>query len=288
MYRVRVKAIGVYRNLLGRDEVTLNFSRECTVRDVLESLRKSYRQLENELILTNNGVRNSLVLLNDTEISALDGLSTKIKDGDTLILLPTLHGGSEEVVYEVPSWDYLHHLLINLADKIKQSNFKPDIIIGVARGGWPPARILSDLLDNPNIASIKVEFYLDIYKTMEAPAITQYPDVDIRNKRILVVDDVADSGRSLQLVRSWLLEKGASEVRICTIYYKPWSVIKPDYYAKETKAWVIFTWEIKESIKKIAKKLLESGYNAERIKEKLIEIGISPLYVNKFVGEAVE
>ncbi|MDQ1280153.1 MAG: uncharacterized protein QG670_1416, partial [Thermoproteota archaeon] len=75
--------------------------------------------------------------------------------------------------FEIPSWNHIYELLIELAGKLKESGFKPDVIVGISRGGWVPARILSDLLENPNIANIKVEFYLDIYKTAEKPTVTQ-------------------------------------------------------------------------------------------------------------------
>jgi hypoxanthine phosphoribosyltransferase len=175
--------------------------------------------------------------------------------------------------------------LIEIADDIKKSGFKPDIIVGVARGGWPPARILSDFLNNPNVANIKVEFYVDVYKTVEAPLITQPISVPVNGKRILVVDDVADSGKSLKMVRETLLENGAIDVKIATIYYKPWSIVKPDFYAKSTKAWVIFPWERYETIKKLGEKLKGEGKTLGEIEAELIKIGLQPIIVKRFVKE---
>ncbi len=64
--------------------------------------------------------------------------------------------------FEVPSWDDVYNGCLELADKIKKSSFKPEVIVGVARGGWIPARILSDLLCNTYVASMRVEFYKDV------------------------------------------------------------------------------------------------------------------------------
>ncbi|MEM2851359.1 MAG: phosphoribosyltransferase [Candidatus Bathyarchaeia archaeon] len=175
--------------------------------------------------------------------------------------------------------------MIELADEIKKNGFKPDIIVGVARGGWPPARILSDFLNNPNIANIKVEFYMDVYKTVEAPVITQPISVPVDGKRILVVDDVADSGKSLKMVRETLLENGATDVKIATIYYKPWSIVKPDFYAKTTEAWIIFPWERYETIKKLGEKLKNEGKTLSEIEAELIKIGLQPIIVKRFVKE---
>ena len=66
--------------------------------------------------------------------------------------------------YVAPSWDEIYAMLVNLAIKIKQSGFKPDLIVGVSRGGWAPGRILSDLLANTHTANIKIEFYVGINK----------------------------------------------------------------------------------------------------------------------------
>lgn len=194
-------------------------------------------------------------------------------------------GAQKKVRYEVPPWDLIYQLLVKIADKIKKSGFNPEIIVGVARGGWPPARVLSDLLENPNLANVKAEFYLDIYKTIEKPRITQPISTSVKGKGVLVVDDVADSGKSLKLVREHLLREGASEVRICTLYYKPWSIVTPDYYMKKTEAWVIFPWERRESVRKIGQKLRAEGKSLEEIEAELIKIGLAPPLVKKFVKE---
>ncbi|MEM3356260.1 MAG: phosphoribosyltransferase, partial [Candidatus Bathyarchaeia archaeon] len=159
-----------------------------------------------------------------------------------------------EIEFEVPTWTQIYNMLLNLAQKIRKSGFKPDIIVGVSRGGWPPARVLSDLLCNANLANVKAEFYLGVAETKEKPVLTQPVSVDVSGKRVLVVDEIADTGKSLQLVKEHIIERGAAEVVVVTVYYKPWSVIKPDYYEKETRCWVVFPWEIKETVRKIVKK----------------------------------
>ncbi len=189
------------------------------------------------------------------------------------------------IKYDVPTWEDIYEFLIELAERIGQSGFKPDIIVGVARGGWPPARILSDFLQNPNLANIKAEFYVDIYKTTEEPRITQPISASVKGKNVLVADDVADSGKSLELIRKHLLEEGASNVRICTIYYKPWSIVIPDYYAKKTDAWVVFPWERKEASAKIGQKLKNEGKSLKEIENTLVKIGIKRQHVRHFIKD---
>lgn len=190
--------------------------------------------------------------------------------------------------FEVPTWNQIYNMLLNLAEKIRKSGFNPDIIVGVSRGGWPPARVLSDLLGNPNLANVKAEFYLGVAETKEEPVLTQLVSMEVAGKRVLVVDEIADTGKSLRLVKEHIVEQGATEVKIATVYYKPWSVIKPDYYEKETSCWVVFPWEIKETIRKIVKKCGKKGESLEKEKAKLVKAGVSPRLVKRFLKEVFE
>jgi len=102
--------------------------------------------------------------------------------------------------FEIPTWK-IYALLLDLADQIRKADFNPDVIVGVARGGWSPARIMSDLLENPELANVKAEFYLGVAKTKSEPVITQPVSVSVRGKKVLIVDDVANTGKSMRLVR---------------------------------------------------------------------------------------
>ena len=192
---------------------------------------------------------------------------------------------ASEFEFEIPSWHQIYELLLNLASTVRKSGFEPEIIVGVSRGGSPPARVISDLLENPNIANVAAEFYVDVAETKGKPVITQPVSVSVKGKRVLVVDDVADTGESLRLVRSHLEEQGATEVKTATIYYKPWSVIIPDYYEKETSSWVIFPWERKETVRKIVEKYKRQGKSVDEAKEKLVSSGLERKLVERFIQE---
>jgi len=195
---------------------------------------------------------------------------------------------SKEIEFEAPTWSQIYRMLLQIAEKIRRDNFKPDIIVGVSRGGWPPARILSDFLENPNLANVRVEFYVGVAETKGEPMLTQPVSVKVAGKKVLVVDEVADTGKSLQLIKEHLRAEGASEVRIATIYLKPWSTVKPDYYARETSRWIVFPWEIKETIRKIVQKCGEKGEFLEQKIEKLVDAGLSRRLVKRFLREILE
>jgi len=193
-----------------------------------------------------------------------------------------------ELEFEIPSWDQIYELLLNLATRVRRNGFKPDVIVGVSRGGWPPARVISDLLGNPRLANVTAEFYVGVAETKGKPIITQPVSVSVKGKKVLVVDDVADTGESLRLVRAHLGVQGATEVKIATIYYKPWSVIIPDYYEKETSSWIIFPWERKETVKKVVEKYKRQGKTVDEAKEKLVRSGMNRKLVERFLQEIFE
>lgn len=195
---------------------------------------------------------------------------------------------SQKLEFEVPTWNKIYTMLLRLAQEIKKDSFKPDIIVGVSRGGWPPARVLSDLLDNPNLANVKVEFYLGVAETKGEPTLTQPVSVNVAGNKVLIVDEVADTGKSLKLIKEHLAKEGATEVKIATIYYKPWSIITPDYYAKETSRWIVFPWEVKETIRKIIKKCREKNKPLEEEMVRLVRAGLSKKLVDRFLKEVLE
>ena len=189
--------------------------------------------------------------------------------------------------FEVPTWNRIYTMLLNQAEKIRQSGFKPNVIVGVTRGGWIPARVLSDFLEVPDLVTIRVEFYLGVAETRNEPVLTQGVSASVKGKKVLIVDDVADTGKSLQLAREHVLRQGAAEVRIATVYRKPWSVITPDYYEAETSCWVVFPWETKETIRKIVGKNRDkSAIGAETAK--LVKAGLPKQLADRVLKEVFE
>ena len=176
--------------------------------------------------------------------------------------------------YLAPSWDRIYELLLDIALQIRGSGFKPDYIVGVSRGGWAPGRILSDLLENTHTVNIKIEFYLGIGKTSRNPVVTQPLGEDITKKYVLVVDDVSDTGRSMKVAMDHMIAKGAAGVKTATIYYKPKSIFKPDFFAESTDEWIIFPWERLEATKLLVQDARSKGNGIDSVQKALKECGI--------------
>jgi len=180
----------------------------------------------------------------------------------------------DKMKFIAPTWDEIHKLVIQLAKKIKQSNYEPEVIVGIARGGWIVARLLSDLLEVPEIASIRIVFYKDVAEISRSPVITQPVSTSVRGKKVLVSDDVSDTGSSLNAAVKHLIEENAAEIRVATIHVKPWTTFIPDYYVVKTDAWIIYPWEPYETIKSLTTRWIKYGLNYDDIKEKFLKIGI--------------
>jgi uncharacterized protein len=190
--------------------------------------------------------------------------------------------------FEAPTWSQIHHMLLHQANRIRTCGFQPDVIVGVSRGGWVPARVLSDLLENSNLASVKVECYTGIGEASEAPKLIQELVADVAGKRVLVVDEVADTGKSLKLVLQHIKRRSPHEVKAATLYCKPPSVLKPDFYEKETSSWVVFPWELKETVRKINQTHKGNPANLKRELEKLAASGVPKRLIARFQNDSVE
>lgn len=149
------------------------------------------------------------------------------------------------------TWSDVQQLSYKLCDQIIKEKFKPDVIVGIMRGGWVPARIILDMLDVELLAALEIKFYKGLGEVRERPVLTQPLVVNIRDKKVLIVDDVIDTGKSISIAVETLKLYGPSQVKIAALVVKPWSILNPDYYALKSDAWVIFPWEIRETVKEI-------------------------------------
>ena len=174
-------------------------------------------------------------------------------------------------------------LCMELADKILESDFSPETMVAIHRGGMIVARYLSDLLDIRDIRAVRVEHYVGTDRGELARVVEPVP-TRLDGRRVLVVDDVADTGESLAVAREHVAEMGAEEVKTAVLHYKPWSKIKPDFYVVETDAWVVYCWEYAETARHLFSKLTSEGFSREEALRIIMEEAGVPEKVVRWVG----
>ena len=179
------------------------------------------------------------------------------------------------------SWEEVQRLAEKVAEKVRASGFRPDVVVAISRGGFDPARILCDQLAIQRLASLQVEYYTGVDQRRGAPEIIFPLNSDVPELKVLVVDDISDSGHSLKASKDHVLERGASEVRVATLHVKPWSNFRPHYYAEEVEAWVVYPWEPWETLRWMAERFRGEGLDPTEVRRRLIKNGFDPDLVER-------
>lgn len=136
-----------------------------------------------------------------------------------------------------------------LAQAVADDGYEPDIVLSIARGGVFVAGGLAYALDCKNIHLVNVEFYTGVGTTLDMPVmLAPVPNViDFSDKKVLITDDVADTGKTLKLVRDFCLDTVA-EVRSAVIYEKSHSLVQCEYVWKRTDDWINFPWSVQPPV----------------------------------------
>lgn len=144
---------------------------------------------------------------------------------------------------EVLSYEGFGVAIRDLAQTVVDSGYEPDWLVAIARGGLVVGGALAYAMGHKNVVTVNVEFYTGIDERLDVPV--ELPPVlnldDIANRRVLIVDDVADTGETLKLVVE-KCKRACSEVRSAVLYEKPRSIVNADYVWKHTDRWIDFPW----------------------------------------------
>ena len=169
------------------------------------------------------------------------------------------------------SWDEAYRLGKAVARKIKESGYEPDLVIGVARGGLVPARIVCDFLLKKDLACVKVEHW-GIASTLGTAKIKYPLPIDVTGKKLLVVDDVADTGDTYAVLMEYLKEKNPLEVKTAVLQYKTSSTFVPDYWGEKQEdwKWIIYPWGLYEDLVGFIERVLEKPMTHEGIRKDLM------------------
>lgn len=141
------------------------------------------------------------------------------------------------------TFDEFKQDIVPFAKKIKE-DFNPEALVAVARGGLTLTHALSTCLDNRNAFALNSVHYDDT-KKLDTIKIWNIPDLS-NFKRVLIVDDIVDSGDSLNAIKQEILKLYPHlDVRLAVIFYKQTAIIQPDYMVKQAKQWIDFFWDVR-------------------------------------------
>jgi len=148
-----------------------------------------------------------------------------------------------EPVREILSYEEFGEAVQELARQVAESGFEPDLVLAVARGGLGLAMGLGYALDVKNLWTVNVEFYTGVDERLDVPImLPPTPDaVELSGLKVLIADDVADTGKTLEIVQQFCAGHVA-EARTAVIYEKPRTVIRPDFVWRRTDRWIDFPW----------------------------------------------
>ncbi len=175
------------------------------------------------------------------------------------------------------------------------SDFKPDVIIGMSRGGLVPARILSDMNLIKDLFAIKTEHW-GLTATVDGEAVMKYGlNVSVERRNVLVVDDITDTGQSMKLAYDYAMTLKATKVKTATMLHIAHSKFVPDFYGEEISedkwTWFIFPWNIYEDLTNLTGKLKIKDSSIEDIGRMLLEtydLKVENETLNKILNQMVK
>lgn len=177
---------------------------------------------------------------------------------------------SEKFECEVMDWGLFYSLSKEVARKIIGSGYRPDFVVGLARGGWVLSRVLCDFLEVKDLVSLKVEHW-GVTAHPDGKARLKYPfEIDLTGRRVLVVDDITDTGDSMIIATDYVKTLNPEEVRTAALRHITGSKFTPDFYGDEiTWRWVIFPWNYTEDMCNIIPKVAGEHLDTREIRRRL-------------------
>jgi hypothetical protein len=175
--------------------------------------------------------------------------------------------------YEYISWNRFYHLCGVLYRRIQASGFAPDLIIAITRGGYPLARVMADYFGLMDLVSLKIEHYQG--PSRQDQTIVPYPlPLSITGRRVLLVDDVSDSGDTFEAAFAELARHGEPAIlRTAVLHHKQTSRYTPDYHARRVLKWrwITYPWAVVEDLGAVASGMRPRPIDAAELEQRLVD-----------------
>ncbi|KYH27518.1 xanthine phosphoribosyltransferase [Halalkalicoccus paucihalophilus] len=184
----------------------------------------------------------------------------------------------EEFNCTITNWEYIYGLCRTVSTEVKRSEFEPDVIVALARGGWFAGRCICDFLGLDDLTSLKMEHYVGTAQKSGEPQIRYpMPEGSVKDKDVLIIDDIADTGGSIERAQEYVTDREANEVHTATLQLLQTSEFEPDFVGErlEEWSWVVYPWNFIEDmidlISGVMEKADEEAFNPEDVRHYLSE-----------------
>ncbi len=151
----------------------------------------------------------------------------------------------------ITNWEYIYELCRNVSDDVRQDAFEPDVVVALARGGWFAGRCLCDFLGLDDLVSLKMEHYVGTAAKRSEPTVRYpMPDGSVAGKDVLIIDDIADTGGSIERAHEYVTDRDAKTVRTATLQLLETSKYEPNYVGEHLTewTWVVYPWNFIEDM----------------------------------------
>lgn len=174
----------------------------------------------------------------------------------------------------IVSWGDIEKWCSSIRQKIIDE-FTPDVIVGLSRGGLVPARIMSDYLWIKDLLTVKTEHWGITATTDGKATLRNTGNLNVKGRKVLIVDDITDTGQSMKLAYDFIKSNEPEEVRTATLLHINRSEFVPDYYGDEVSqdnwTWFIWPWNVYEDLANLLSKVLKEKLDVQGIKQLLME-----------------
>lgn len=183
--------------------------------------------------------------------------------------------------FQYISWEEIQDHCFKFSKKVIKNKLKFDRIVCISRGGLVISRILSDYLKLP-ISNFTLVSYASVGHSGK-PKIVEKLAVDIKGESILLVDEITDKGTTLKAADSYLTPLKPKKVTTFTPIIKPWSNPLPDYYQLKTDKWVVFAYDVRETIDDLKNIYKKDGKSLNDLKKEIQKLDFNPQQLNFFL-----
>jgi hypoxanthine phosphoribosyltransferase len=181
-----------------------------------------------------------------------------------------------EFACTITNWEYIYGLTRDVADDVRADGFEPEVVVALARGGWFAGRCLCDFLGLDDLTSLKIEHYVGTAAaTGDAEIRYPMPEGSVAGKDVLVVDDIADTGESIQTAEEYVRDRDPAAVRTATLQCLAGSEADPDFVGEHLDewTWVVYPWNFVEDMCELVAGVMERS-DGERFDRDELRAGL--------------